>query len=62
MCRRFRGIVEGDYLYRLSKPLINRLPYQRQLNAYEELLGKVSTHDTREKACVAEELQRLENL
>ena len=58
-CRRFRGIVAEDYLYRLSKPLIDRLPYKRQLEAYEELLGKVST---REKARVAEELQWLENL
>ena len=58
-CRRFRRIVEGDYLYRLSKPLVDRLPYQKQLEAYEELLKKVSK---REKAWVAEELQWLENL
>ena len=58
-CRRFRGIVNGDYSYRVSKPLIDRLPYQRRLEAYEELLGKVSK---REKAGVEEELQWLENL
>ena len=58
-CRRFRRIVEGDYLYRLSKPLIDRLPYKRQLKAYKELLGQVST---REKAWVAKELQWLGNL
>ena len=58
-CQRFRRIVEGDYLYRLSKPLIDRLPYQKKLEAYEELLKKVSK---REKAWVAEELQWLENL
>ena len=32
-CRRFRRIVNGDYSYRVSKPLIDRLPYQRRLEA-----------------------------
>ena len=58
-CRRFRGIITQDYSYRLFKPLIDRLPYQRRLEAYEELLSKVST---REKAGVKEELQWLNNL